>query len=193
VVWTGGTSLTQIARLQRVGLLIYRQHVTRLEQIPDSLRRLGALAGTESQAASAADELAKQIDALRSRYSHRSTASVFIQVWDRPLYTVGRDEIITDVVHVCGFRGAYEDLSDVAPAVTIESVLARDPDIILALNSDPKSAQEWLRQWHAFGSMKAVRTGHVIAWSDERLARIGPSEVDAAQDLCEALHAGDAK
>jgi iron complex transport system substrate-binding protein len=192
VVWTGGTSLTEIARLQHVGLRIYHHHVTRLDQIPDSLRRLGRLTGTQSEAESAADALAKHIATLRSQYTHRSAASVLIQVWDRPLYTVGRDEILTDVIHVCGFRSAYEDLSDVSPAVTIESVLVRDPDIILALNPD-RNSKDWLQQWRAFGSMKAVRTGRVLAWSDPRLAAMGPSEVDAAQALCKALTATDTR
>jgi iron complex transport system substrate-binding protein len=191
VVWTGGTSLTQIARLRRVGLRIYQHHVTRLEQIPESLRRLGVLTGTQTQAASAADELARRIAALKDQYRRPVAASVFIQVWDRPLYTVGRDEILTDVIHLCGYRSVYEDLSDVSPAVTIESVLARDPDIILALNSDRGSAQDWLMQWHAFSSLKAVRTGRVVSWSDPRLTGIGPSEVDAAQSLCQALHAAE--
>jgi iron complex transport system substrate-binding protein len=192
VVWTGGTSPTEIARLQRVGLRIYHHHVTRLDQIPDSLKRLGRLTGTDSQATAAADALTQHIAALRSQYSHRHSASVLIQVWDRPLYTVGRDEILTDVIHVCGFRSAYEDLSDVSPAVSIESVLARDPDIILALNAD-RNSTDWLQQWRAFGSMKAVRTGRVLAWSDPRLIRMGPSEVDAAEALCKALPATDAR
>ncbi|HWW19338.1 MAG TPA: cobalamin-binding protein [Steroidobacteraceae bacterium] len=193
VVWTGGTSLTEIARLQRVGLRIYHHHVTRLEQMPDSLKRLGVLTGTQSEAAAAANELAGQIASLRSQYSMLSRASVFIQVWDKPLYTVGKDEIITDVIHMCGYRSTYDDLSDVSPAVTIESVLARDPDVILALDSDPKSPQHWLLQWHAFGSMRAVRTGHLLAWSDPRLIRMGPSEVEAAATLCKALHTVNAK
>jgi iron complex transport system substrate-binding protein len=189
VVWTGGTSLTQIARLKGVGLRIYHNHVTRLEQIPASLKRLGVLSGTASQAVQAADELAQRIAVLKSQYRARVGASVFIQLWDRPLYTVGRDEILTDVLHVCGYRSAYEDLSDVSPAVTIESVLARDPDIILVLNSEGRSTQDWLQQWRTYRTMKAVRTQHVLPWSDPRLIRIGPSEVDAAETLCKALHA----
>jgi iron complex transport system substrate-binding protein len=189
VVWTGGTSLAEVARLESVGLRIYHHHVTRLDDFPDSLRRLGVLAGTDAQANSAAAQLAQRIAALRSHYPQRRDASVFVQLWDRPLYTVGRDQIITDVIHACGFRSAYEDLNDASPAVTIESVLARNPDIILALTSDRHAAQSWLAQWREFNSMKAQRNAHVIAWSDERLTRIGPSVVDAAEVLCKALPA----
>lgn len=189
VVWTGGTSPTEIARLQRVGLRIYRHHVTRLEQIPESLERLGRLTGSESQAAIAAGELKQHLAALQNQYRARSGESVFIQIWDRPLYTVGKEEMITDVIHTCGYRSAFEDLHDVSPAVTLESVLARDPDVILALNSDRGSAQTWLSQWQTMQSMKAVRAGHVLLWADERLTGLGPGEVDAAAALCKALHA----
>jgi iron complex transport system substrate-binding protein len=189
VVWTGGTSPNEIARLQHVGLRIYHHHVTRLDEIPDSLRRLGVLTATEQPARAAADALATRIAALRGRYHSDSSAnaSVLIQVWDRPIYTVGRDEILTDVIHLCGYHSAYEDLSEVSPAVTIESVLARDPDIILALGSDASSGRQWVRQWQAFGSMKAVRNRRVIAWSDPRLPAMGPSIVDAAEALCNKL------
>ena len=187
VVWSGGSSPMQVARLQRAGLRIYHQHVARLDAIPDSVRRLGQLAGTDATAQAAAAELQQRIAQLRGRYSPVVGATVLIQIWDRPIYTVGRDELITDVIHVCGFRSAFEDLADVSPAVSIESVLARDPDMILALTSDQNAASTWLQQWRAFSSMKAQRTGRVIAWSDERLTGFGPSVVDATEALCKAL------
>jgi iron complex transport system substrate-binding protein len=184
VVWSGGTAPMQIARLQRVGLRIYHHHLARLDAIPDSVRRLGHLTGTDARAQAAAADLAQQIATLRGRYSSNVGASVLIQLWDRPIFTVGRDEILTDVIHACGFRSAYEDLAEVSPAVTIESVLARDPDIVLALTSD---AQTWLKEWRPYSSMKAQRTGHMMAWTDARLIGFGPSIVDAAEALCKAL------
>jgi iron complex transport system substrate-binding protein len=187
VVWSGGTSPMQIARLQRAGLRIYHHHLARLDAIPDSVRRLGQLTGTDAQARVAADDLQQRIAALRQRYTPGVDATVLIQIWDRPLYTVGRDEIITDVLHACGFRSAFEDLVEVSPAVSVEAVLARDPDIILALTSDQNVAQHWLQQWRAFSSMKAQRSGQVIAWSDARLTGFGPGVVDATETLCQAL------
>jgi iron complex transport system substrate-binding protein len=187
VVWSGGTSPMQIARLQRAGLRIYHQHLARLDAIPDSVRRLGQLTGTDASAQAAAAELQQRIAQLRRRYSPGVDATVLIQIWDRPIYTVGRDELITDVIHACGLRSAFEDLADVSPAVSVESVLARDPDMILALTSDQATARNWLQQWRAFGSMKAQRSGRVIPWSDARLTGFGPSVVDATEALCKVL------
>jgi iron complex transport system substrate-binding protein len=187
VVWAGGTSPTQLARLQGVGLRIYRHRLTGLDDIPSSLLRLGRLAGTEAAAQPAAAQLRGRIAALRARYRNAAVATVLIQVWNRPIYTVGRGEIMTDVIHACGYRSSYEDLADPGPAVSLESVLARDPQIILALPPDESSGRDWVAAWRAFPSMRAVRSGRVLSWTDQRLSRLGPSIVDAAEDLCRAL------
>jgi iron complex transport system substrate-binding protein len=187
VVWGGGTSPTQLARLQGVGLRIYRHRLTGLDDIPSSLLRFGRLAGTQAAAQAAAAQFSQRIAALRGLYLQAPPATVLIQVWNRPIYTVGRAEIMSDVIHACGYRNVYDDLSDPGPAVTLESVLARDPQIILALPPDQKAGIEWLAAWQAYPSMRAVRSGRVISWTDQRLSRLGPSIVDAAEDLCHAL------
>jgi iron complex transport system substrate-binding protein len=187
VVWSGGTSPTQLARMEGVGLRIYRHRLARLDDIPASLVRFGVLAGTLPQAQAAAAEYTQRIAALRGRYRAAPPATVLIQVWDRPIYTVGRAEIMTDVIHACGYRSLYEDLADPGPAVTLESVLARDPQIILALPPDSNSGRDWVAAWRAYPSMRAVRSGSVLSWTDQRLSRLGPSIVDAAEDLCRAL------
>ena len=187
VVWGGGTSPTQLARMEGVGLHIYRHRLARLDDIAASLTRFGRLAGTEAVAQAAAAQVTQRVAALRARYLQALPATVLIQVWDRPIYTVGRTEIMTDVIHACGYRNLYEDLTDPGPAVTLESVLARDPQIILALPPDAKSGRDWVAAWRAYPSMRAVRSGNVVSWTDQRLSRLGPSIIDAAEDLCGAL------
>lgn len=186
VVWSGGTSAAQIDRLERVGLKVYRQHLARLADIPDSLRRLGVLAGTQTQAKAAADAIASTIATLRQRYAPTGN-TVLIQVWDHPLYTVGRAQLLSDVVRVCGYRNLYDDLPDPGPAVSLESVLRRDPDVILALGADAAIALQWTQQWRAYPSLKAVLHARLLPWSDQRLSRLGPSMVEATEALCEAL------
>src|ERR1700689_1440963 len=112
VVWSGGTSPTQVARLESVGLRIYRHRLTRLDDIAPSLVRLGRLTGTQAAAQAAAAQITQRIGALRNRYLQAAPASVLLQAWDRPIYTVGRAEIMTDVIHACGYRNLYKDFHD---------------------------------------------------------------------------------
>ena len=187
VVWSSGNSAAQIAKLERVGLPVYRHRIRRLADIPDSIRRFGALAGTSEVAMPAADELNARIAALEQRYAAGSGGTMLVQVWDHPIYTVGQSELMTDVVAICGYRNVYADLPQAGPAVSLESVLERNPDVILAVGPDRAAADEWLHGWRAYPALKAVRTGGLIPWTDQRLSRLGPSMVDATEALCRAL------
>jgi iron complex transport system substrate-binding protein len=187
VVWSSGNSAAQIAKLERVGLPVYRHRIRRLADIPDSVRRFGALAGTSEVAMPAADELNARIAALEQRYAAGSGGTMLVQVWDHPIYTVGQSELMTDVVAICGYRNIYADLPEAGPAVSLESVLERNPDVILVVGPDRAAADEWLHGWRAYPTLKAVRTGRLIPWTDQRLSRLGPSMVDATEALCSAL------
>jgi iron complex transport system substrate-binding protein len=166
---------------------VYRHRIRTLQDIPASLRRLGALAGTEREAQRAADQYAARIAALEQQHAGIKAGTMLIQVWDRPIYTVGRTELMSDVARICGYQNLYADLDEPGPAVALESVLARDPDTILAVGSDLPTAKAWLSRWRAYPTLKAVRNGRLIPWTDPRLSRLGPSMIEATEALCSAL------
>ena len=56
----------RIDRIRALGIPVYQVHVTRLAQMPDSLRRLGALTGTEAAANREADALAAELAGHRA-------------------------------------------------------------------------------------------------------------------------------
>jgi iron complex transport system substrate-binding protein len=189
VAWSGGTSAAQIEKLERLGLRVYRHRITRLDDLPASLRRLGALGGTEAAADAAAGTAAARIAALRGKYARSQRATLLVQVWDRPVYTIGGAQLMSDVVDACGYRNVFADLRDPGPAVSIEAVVVRDPAVIVALAPQDSQAREWLQGWRAIPTMSAVRNGRLIALSDARLSRLGPSIIDAAEELCARLAA----
>jgi iron complex transport system substrate-binding protein len=178
----------RIDRLRQLGIPVYQVHVTRLAGMPESLRRLGALTGTSAVADAKAAELEKDLDSLRSRFARRKTLRVLYQIWDQPIYTIGGRHVISDALTLCGASNIFDDLATAAPAVTREAVLARDPQLIIA-SAPPDPAKAWLDQWRRFGSMTAVRGGHLVAYSDERIDRMGPSVIAATANLCSVIDA----
>ena len=72
--------------------------------------------------------------------------------------------------------------------VDVEAVIARNPDMIIAA-APPGSAAAWLAEWKPFGTLKAVRTGGLVAFEDERLTGLGPSALAATAALCELIDA----
>jgi iron complex transport system substrate-binding protein len=188
VFWPGGNNAAQIAQLQRLGVTMYGQQVNRLADLGASLRRLGLLAGTQSAARQRADEVEATLARLRVRYANRPALTALLETWNQPLYTVGGRHIMSDVLSVCGAVNVFGDLAQLSPAVQVEAVLTRDPDLIIAA-APPGGGAQWLEVWRRFPSMKAVRTGNLLDFQDQALSRLGPSLLDATANLCERIDA----
>lgn len=189
IVWPDGNNPAQIATIERLGIPVYGQEALALDGIAGSLRRLGRLAGTSGVADRAARALEAKLAALQREYAHVShPPSVLLEVWDRPLYTVGGRELMSDALRVCGARNAFADLPQRAPAIGIEAVLARNPDIIIA-TAPTAEAYAWLAEWRRFPSLEAVRTGRLLVFDDQRLSGLGPGAIDATAGMCRKIAA----
>ena len=186
VVWEGGSNAGQVAQLERLNIPLYREKVSRLADLAPSLRRLGALADTRGVAEAAARDLDSRLAALAKQFGRRPPMSVLLEVWNRPVYTVGGAQMMTDSLQICGASNIFADLKTQGPAVDVEAIIARNPQAIVAV-APPGTAHEWLEEWKRFGSLRAVRTGALIPFEDQRLSRLGPSAVGGTEALCKAL------
>lgn len=189
VVWPDGNNPVQIANIERLGIPVYRQEVGTLDGIGGSLRRLGRLAGTNAVADRAANALEEKLASLRKEYADvKRPPTVLLEVWDRPLFTVGGRELMSDALRVCGTRNVFADLPQRAPAIGIDAVIARNPDIIIAA-APPGLGASWLAAWKRFPFLRAVRTGRLLAFEDQRLSGLGPGIIDATASLCSQIAA----
>jgi ABC-type Fe3+-hydroxamate transport system substrate-binding protein len=147
------------------------------------------LTGTTGAADRTAKALELKLAALRKQYTNvRRPPTVLLEVWDKPLYTVGGRELMSDALQVCGARNVFAELPKRAPAIGTEAVLARNPDMIIAA-APPGQGASWLAEWRRFPSLKAVRTGRLMAFEDQRLSGLGPGVIDATAAMCRKIAA----
>ena len=188
VYWPGGNNAAQIAQIKRLGFVLYGQQVNRLGDLGVSLRRLGELAGSASAAQQRAAQVDAQLVRLRAQYSKRAPVSALLETWNQPLYTVGGQQLMSDALSVCGAVNVFGDLPQLSPAVQVEAVLTRNPDLIIAA-APPGQGAQWLQAWRKFPSLKAVRSGNLLDFDDQALSRLGPSVLDATANLCARIDA----
>jgi iron complex transport system substrate-binding protein len=190
IAWPAGGNPAQRAKIGALGIPLYQQQVARLSDLPGSLRRLGVLAGTEAVAERAAAALEARLAALERTYGAATAGgtrpTVLLQVWNRPIYTVGGRHLMSDALELCGARNLFADLSEPGPIVDTEAVIARNPDIILAA-APPGEGAAWVADWQRFPSLAAVRHHRVVAFENQALSRLGPSVLDATEELCRTI------
>ena len=75
----------------------------------------------------------------------------------------------------------FADLSLPAPQVSIEAVLQRDPEVILA------SDQPQLDAWRAWPQVAAVKHGQLLLVTDKGLERPSGQMIEATAKLCQLI------
>jgi len=180
IAWNTGTSQEDIDRLRRLGINVYVSDLHAMEDIAGEVRTLGRRAGTERSAEIAAKGFERRLESLREEYKGRKTVSVFIQVWERPLMTVGGRHIISDALKICGGKNPFSDLQSIAPTVSIEAVLKADPQVIVG----DVPVAELSEQWSRWPELRAVRLAHVYTIPAELIARPTPRMLDGVERLC---------
>ena len=184
LAWESGTPVPTIERLRALGLNVETLSTQTLAQVPAALRRLGELAGTRSAADVAAKRFESQMARLSEEYRDRESISVFLQINDRPLYTVNGAHIISEIAALCGGENVFGELSDLAPTIGIEAVIAANPDAIVSTDSTMTDAMSHWRRWD---TLTAVRAHNVFTLPSDELSRATPRLVTGARSMCRAL------
>ena len=185
VAWQSGNPVNQVERLRSLGLTVFLSEPRQLLDVPDTLLRLGQLAGTETVAKAAADGFIERYRQLEKRYAQRPLVSVFYQIWEQPLMTLNGKHLFTDVLRLCSGRNVFAELPALAPQVDIEAVLAANPEVIVVAVDDRDSSL--LAAWQRWPSLSAVQNGHVYAVARDQLVRHTPRILEGAEELCAIL------
>lgn len=177
----GSVPPAQQAQLLGLGIDLLIVEPQRLDQLGDAFERIGKRIGRPERGEQLAFEFRAALDALRQRYRRDQPLSVFYQIWHQPLYTIGGEQLIGDALAVCGGRNLFADLPQPAPQVSVEAVLARNPEVILGGSNAELSA------WQAWPQLHAVRHDQVWAVPDKGLERPSRQMLGAIEQLCERM------
>ncbi|OXS19436.1 cobalamin-binding protein [Pseudomonas fluorescens] len=177
LLWPGSVGPAQRAQLQRLNIPVYVAEPHNLEQLTTQVQAIAERLGRVDAGRQLAEPLRQRLAELRQRYRRAEPLRVFYQVWNSPLYTVGGGQIISDALTVCGARNVFDDLKLPAPQVSIESVLQRNPELILV------SDQAQMDAWKAWPTM-ADRVRQV---PDKGLERPSGQMLEAVGRLCQVV------
>jgi vitamin B12 transport system substrate-binding protein len=181
LLWPGSLGPAQREQLQRLNIPVYTADPHNLEQLTTQVEAIAQQLNRAEAGRQLAAQLRQRLAELRRRYQRAAPLRVFYQVWDQPLYTVGGGQIISDALTVCGARNVFDDLALPAPQVNLESVLQRDPEVILAAD------QPQLDAWKAWPQVSAVATGRLLQVPDKGLERPSAQMVEAVAKLCQLI------
>lgn len=177
------TAAPQLAALRAQKVPVFVSDPKSIAGIADGIVRLGTLAGTQGVAQTAAASIRERLSALKARHRDARRLRVFYEVWNEPLYTIGGRHLISEAIGVCGGENVFAALKIPAPSVTVESVVAAAPDVIVG-GDDEGRRPAWLDDWRRWPAIPAVRNGNLYGAAGDLLHRPGPRFVEGVAALC---------
>lgn len=184
LVWKDSVRTEDLKRLEAFGIAVFVAQARTLDDVPRLLAAIGRLAGRDPSAA--IEGYRATLARLRERHAGRPRLRAFLEIWHKPLTTLAGPHWIDEALELCGARNAFRDLPGIAPLVSWEEVLARDPQVIVGAGS-AKNAAEFRGNWRPRASLAAVREGRLVFVDADTIQRPTLRLAEGVAQLCAGL------
>lgn len=184
LVWRDSVRPEEIERIESFGARVYVASARELEDVPRTLEAIGRLAGVDP--ALQVQSFRARLAGLRARYSGLRRLDVLLEIWNRPLTTIGGRHYMNEALEICGARNAFADLPGVTPVVPWETVYARDPEAVVGAGSAGDRAS-FEASWRERPTLAAVKNHRLVYVDPDTIQRPSPRIVQGIAQLCEGL------
>ena len=171
-------------RLRGAGVQTLTLRVDRIADFRRTVMTLGAVLGDTVAARAVVDSVSATLERVRAATQGARRPTAFWKAWDSPVIAIGGGSFLTELVDIAGGTNIYGDDARPSLDVTIEDVVRRDPDVVLA---GPESAAR-MRTAPAWRALRAVREGRVLIVDTMLVGRPGVRLGEAAVSLARLLH-----
>lgn len=174
-------------QLDEQKIAVYVTNPRSLDELFRSIETLGDLFGNHDRASKLVGDLRKRSAAVEAVAKTAKPVRVFYQVSDSPLYTIGSDAYLTDLIRRAGGVSVTGDVPGAFPRYSDEAALAARPEaIILPTGGSMGSANSTVAT--ALKNSPAVLSNRVFKVNEDHLQRPGPRLVDGLEEMARALH-----
>jgi iron complex transport system substrate-binding protein len=186
VLYASNDNRAAARELRAAGINTVSIKIDHIADFHRASRLLGILLGDSARGAIVSDSVEKTLQRVRSATASLEKPKVFWHIWDAPLITIARGSYMNELVEIAGAANVYGDIPEASPAVSIEDVVKRNPQFILA---GPEGAKKIAgdAQWSA---VPAVRNKGILIVDTTVVGRPSVKLGEAAVSLAKLFHPG---
>lgn len=197
VYLTEGMHNFLIEALNSYGIKWYLSNPTSVTAIENEILDMGEITGHKDEAALVVAQMAEKLSTAYLPAPEKTeddevealdtTINIYYEVWNSPFMSVGSSSFINDIIVHAGGKNIFNDLTDAYPMVSEESIIARNPDVILIPKStgiteaDVKARAGW-------ASIPAVENGRIFIVDDNLYSRPVPRVADVIIELAALIN-----
>jgi iron complex transport system substrate-binding protein len=174
-----------IPALEQQGFAVFAVAPQTLNDVLESIERIGEITGKEAEALQLVNEMTSKIEAVEEQArAVEQKPSVLYMTWHDPMWTVGRDTWIDDLINIAGGVNIFSQNFEGGAMVQIEWVILQNPEVIIT--------SEWSYDWALnateLASTSASQTGRIHTFDDDLAQRPGPRLVQGLDWFAYLIH-----
>jgi len=167
-----------VQSLTDLGIKVFATDAQSIADIYTEILEVGAITGKKENAEKLVDSMKKRIE----KPSKASNMSVYWEVWNAPYMSIGNTSFINEVIQASGAQNIFNDISASYPVVSEESIIARNPSIIL-LPSDSPETLDTIQGRSGWDCIDAVKNNRVYKINGDIISRPGPRLAEAVEAI----------
>jgi iron complex transport system substrate-binding protein len=197
LVLSYGSQTDVQAQLSRANIRVFSYRHAGLNGIFTTLKDLGAAVGRPADADRLARDIRGGLDAIQARVRGRPKPKTLL-VFERDpaslrsVYVSGGVGFLHDMLDIAGGVNVFADVARESVQPSVETMLARAPEVILEVRATGLLAAADVAQarrvWGALASVPAVKKGRIEILTGEHLVVPGPRVVQGTEAFARALH-----
>jgi iron complex transport system substrate-binding protein len=168
-----GNPIEVVYTLAGLGLTVFGIKTTDLDDLLNDIRRVGEITDKEVEAQALTSAMASRIQAVTNQTAElEQRPRVFYIVWGgegSALWTAGSGTFIHELIEKAGGVNICQNITGYT-TISIEDVLARDPEIIIT----SELSYDWALNATELASTNASQTGRIYTLDDDLVQRPGP-------------------
>ena len=185
-------------QLERAGLPTFSYRHGGIATTLNTIREIGLATGHRAESDGLVSSLQVRLDAVRERVKGRPRPRTLLVFERQPgtlreIYASGGVGFLHEMLAIAGGKNVFADVSRESVQPSIETLLARAPNVILEVRAAgliEKTPAVERGAWGALSSIPAVRNRRVHLLAGDYLVVPGPRLATATEAFARALHPG---
>jgi iron complex transport system substrate-binding protein len=184
-----GNKRGDVEMLEEARIPVYVVNPRNVNQVLDTIERLGEICGVADRAKRLVSCLRKRVTSVIKAVRNKGRPLVLLVINVKPLMSVNQSTIHHDIIQLAGGMNMTGDQPITYPKLSIEEVIKKGPDVIIISSMErggefEKARKEWFK-WH---TLPAVRNGSIYLIDSDLIDRAAPRIVNGLEEMARLIH-----
>lgn len=183
LVSTASQIETFTRQLESQNIAVFVTNPNSLDDIYKSIHQIGKIFGKDEKAREIVEGLQKRVAVVEANINKTKEVKVFLQISKEPLFTIGKDSFLTDLIDRAGGISVTANVATAYPKLSKETAFVLNSDVIILSESEDN-----LEPNDVFKNSPAVKNDKVFKINADIISRPSPRIIDALEQIARMLH-----